>query len=180
LVIGDFNNDHQSDIGITNSATNNLVIFLGHGNGYFGYEGMYLTDSYPTSGAVGDFNNDTQLDIVVANFDSRNVGVFLGYGNGSFANQTTYVTGFGPQFVSVGDFNNDTFLDIVVAIPDNNNIGILLGYGNGSFADLQKVSLKYGSSPFMIGIGDFNNDRKLDFAVANEGTDSLSILLQTC
>jgi len=141
---------------------------------------MYLTGSSPKSVAAGDFNNDTRLDVVVANFGSNNVGVLLGYGNGSFANQMTYVTGLGPQFVSTGDFNNDTFVDIIVAIPDTNNIGILLGYGNGMFANVFKVSLNYGSSPFMIGIGDFNNDRKLDFAVANEDSDSLSILLQTC
>jgi hypothetical protein len=29
-------------------------------------------------------------------------------------------------------------------------------------------------------VGDFNNDTKLDFAVVKEGTDSLTILLQTC
>ena len=31
-----------------------------------------------------------------------------------------------------------------------------------------------------MAVGDFNNDRKLDIAVANNGTDSLNILLQTC
>ncbi len=57
---------------------------------------------------------------------------------------------------------------------------MLLGDGNGIFADLIKFSLDYGSSPFSVVVGDFNSDTKLDFAVLNEDSDSLEILLQTC
>jgi hypothetical protein len=92
----------------------------------------------------------------------------------------TYLTDSAPQFVAVIDFNSDSFLDIIVAIPDVSTIGIFLGYGNGTFADLVKFSMGYGSLPSSVVVGDFNNDRKLDFAVVNEGTDSLKILLQTC
>jgi hypothetical protein len=116
----------------------------------------------------------------VANFGRYNVGVLFGYDNGSFANQITYSVDSGPQFVAIGDFNNDTFLDITVAISDINIIGILLGYGNGIFADLVKFPIDYGSLPSSVVVGDFKDDRKLDFAVVNEGSDSLEILLQTC
>jgi hypothetical protein len=157
-----------------------VSVFLRCSNGSFENKITFATGSDPLSVAVGDFNNDTRHDIVVANYGSDNVGLFLGYGNGSFANQTTYLTDSGPQFVTVGDFNSDSFLDIIVALSDTNNIGILLGYGNGTFADLVTFSMGYGSLPFSVVVGDFNDDRKLDFAVLNEGTDSLKILLQTC
>jgi hypothetical protein len=80
----------------------------------------------------------------------------------------------------VGDFNNDTFQDIIVVISGTSEIGILLGYGNGTFADPVMLSMDYGTLPFLVAIGDFNNDRKLDFAVANQGTDNLKIRLQIC
>jgi hypothetical protein len=168
------------DIIVVNSGNDNVGVFLGYGNGLFANQTTYPTGRRPLSVAVGDFNNDIRLDIVVANFDSNNVGVLLGYGNGSFGNQTTYLTYSSPQFVTVTDFNSDSFLDIILAIPDTNNIGILLGDGSGTFADLMKISLDYGSLPFFLVIGDFNNDRKMDFGVLNEGTDSLQIRLQTC
>ncbi|CAF1690123.1 unnamed protein product, partial [Adineta ricciae] len=38
----------------------------------------------------------------------------------------------------------------------------------------------YGSQPFSVIVGDFNDDHKLDFAVANTASDSSDILLQTC
>jgi hypothetical protein len=182
FAIGDFNNDNRMDIGVANSGNHNIGIFLGYGNMSFANQVTYSTGSYssPHSVALGDFNNDTRLDIVVANYGSGNVGVFLGYENGSFENQMTYLTGAEPFFVAVGDFNNDTILDIVVANQDTNNLGILLGYGNGTFESVMLLSMGYGSHPFSVVVGDFNNDRKLDFAVANNGTDSLSILLQAC
>ncbi len=42
------------------------------------------------------------------------------------------------------------------------------------------IPLGYGSRPFSVLVGGFNGDQTLDFAVANDGTDSLYILLQTC
>ncbi len=61
-----------------------------------------------------------------------------------------------------------------------NNVVVLLEYGNGSFSSAKKVLLDYESHPIAIVTGDFNKDKNLDFAVANEGADSLRILLQTC
>jgi hypothetical protein len=182
FAIGDFNNDMHMDIAIANSGTNNVGIFLGYGNDSFTNQTIHFTGSSPRSLAVGDFNNDTRLDIVVANSNDNNVGILLGYGNGLFTNQTTYSTGISsqPYSVAVGDFDSDTLLDIIVANYRANDVVVLLGYGNGTFADPKMFSIGYGTSPFVVVGGDFNNDKKLDFAVANYGTDNLKILLQTC
>ncbi|CAF4756631.1 unnamed protein product [Rotaria sp. Silwood1] len=120
--------------------------------------------------------------MIVANYGSENVGIFLGYGNGSFTNQTVYSTGSGsyPFSVAVGDFNNDNIIDIVVVNQGTNTVGLFLGYGDGTFANLIQFSMSYGSRPFAIVVGDFNNDTKLDYAVAKDETDNLNIFLQTC
>ncbi|CAF5035540.1 unnamed protein product, partial [Rotaria sp. Silwood1] len=184
LVISDFNNDGLMDIGLVNSRANNIGIFFGYGNISFGNQVIYSTGLYssPCSMAVGDFNNDTRVDIVFASSDADSVGIILGCGNGSFGNLMMYSTNSSSSeyTLAVEDINNDTILDIVVAIHDTNYLGVLLGQGNGTFASIILFPLEYGSHPFSIVIGDFNNDRKLDFAVANNGTDSLNILLQTC
>jgi hypothetical protein len=182
FVIGDFNNDGRMDIGVSNSGNDNIGVFLGCGHIFFASQVTFSTglNSSPYSIAAGDFNNDTYLDIVVANYKSNNVGVFLGFGNGSFANQTTYLSGSEPKFVAVGDINNDMILDIIVANYGSNNLGIFLGHGDGTFVGMTLIPLEYGSHPFMVLVGDLNNDRKLDFVVAHNGTDSLHIFLQTC
>jgi hypothetical protein len=161
-------------------GSDNVDIFVAYNTGSFTNPMTFSTGSHPQSVVVVDFNNDSHLDIVVANALNDSVSVLLGYGNGSFANQITYSTGYSPQSVAVGDFDNDTILDIVVANYGTNNVGVLRGRGNNTFANIVLIPLEYGSHPFFIVIGDFNNDRKLDFAVANNGTDSLYIFLQTC
>ncbi|CAF3237129.1 unnamed protein product [Rotaria socialis] len=182
FAIADFNNDNQKDISVVNLGANNVGIFLRNSNHSFTSQKRLLTDSTPMAITVGEFNNDSFIDIVVTNYDSGNVGVFLGYGNGSFFSQKTFTTGSlsYPRAVAVGDFNNDMFVDIIVANYGINNVGILLGYGNGLFLDVNLFSMGYESLPFFVSVGDFNGDRKLDFAVINEDSDSLEIFLQTC
>ena len=184
FVIDDFNNDNRMDIVIANSGTHNIGIFLGHGNISFTNQVTYSTGEYsfPYSVAAGDLNNDNRLDIVVANYGSDNIGIFLGYGNGSFANQTTYFLPLksSPYSVAIADFNNDMILDIIVTNIARNNLVLWLGRGNSTFAPLILLPLGYGSRPFLIVVSDLNNDKKLDFAVANYGSDSLTVFLQTC
>ncbi|CAF5041041.1 unnamed protein product [Rotaria sp. Silwood1] len=138
-MLSDVNNDDIIDIGVTNSRTHNIGIFLGYGNLSFTNQLTYSTYPYlsPCSIAAGDFNNDTRVDIAFGSCDSAIVGVFLGYGDGSFGNLTAYPTGSNSTQYSlaIGDLNNDTIQDIVVANHDNNNLGILIGYGNGTFAN---------------------------------------------
>ncbi|CAF3877267.1 unnamed protein product [Rotaria sp. Silwood1] len=70
LVISDFNNDDLMDIGVVNSHTHNIGIFLGYGNISFANQMAYSTGlySFPCSMAIGDFNNDTRVDIVFVSY----------------------------------------------------------------------------------------------------------------
>ena len=170
------------DIGVANWGTHSIGIFLGYGNNSFTNQTTYPTVRYPQSIALGYLNNDAWLDIVVASSDSDNVGIFFGYGDGTFANQITYSTGVfsSPYCVTVVDLNNDNILDIVVASYGTNNVFALLGHFNGTFTGQILFDLPFEAHPFFIVAGDFNNDRKVDLAVGDHGSDSLSILLQTC
>ena len=95
LVVGDLNNDNKLDIIVANYGTNNVGVFLGHGNGTFQIQIIFTTgiNSHPYSIAIDNLNNDTYLDIVVACSGTNNVGVLLGYGNGTFTIPTKYSTG---------------------------------------------------------------------------------------
>ncbi len=181
IAAADFNNDSQLDLVVTNCYSDNVGVFLGHGDGTFGSQKLYSTGngSVPAFVAVGDFNSDNRLDIVVANYGTDNLSIFLGYGNGTFSMQATYSTGYGssPNFIVVGDLNSDNNLDIVVANSGSNNIGILCGYGNGTFSIQMVYSTGNGSVPYAVDLGDMNDDNRLDIVVTNSGTDNVGILL---
>ncbi|CAF1558042.1 unnamed protein product [Rotaria magnacalcarata] len=182
IVACDFNNDSLPDIAVANSLTDNVGIFLGHGNGNFSAKVTFSTgyNSLPESITVSDFNNDSFLDIAVANNLGNNIGIFLGYGNGTFAPQIVYSTGNGsiPAMLIVSDLNNDNRVDIAVANNGANNVGVFFGYGDGSFTDQILFSTGSGSQPDAIAVGDFNNDNRLDILVANNLDGNIMVLLR--
>jgi hypothetical protein len=181
VAVGDFNNDNRSDIIVANYWTGTISLFLGYGNGAFSSQITSSTGSSsgPWSITIGDFNNDHQLDFAVVNRWSNNLGVLVGYGNGSFSSQITYTTGSGssPWSAAVGDLNDDGHPDIAVANSGTSNVGLFYGYGNGSFTTQRSKSTIIPSNPYSVAVGDFNDDGRLDIAVANYWTNNVGIFL---
>ncbi len=81
----------------------------------------------------------------------------------------------GLRAVAVGDFNNDTWIDMVIATSLANTIRIYFGYSNITFSTSTAYSTGPNSNPYMVVVRDFNNDYRLDIAVANFGTNNVGI-----
>jgi hypothetical protein len=181
VVIGEFNNDNQSDMVVANSGTDNIQVALDYSKGAFISKITYSTgsDSYPNFVTTADFNKDNRLDIAVANFWADNINVFLGFGNESFDEASVHSTDLAsfPESLAVGDFNNDTWMDIAVANSGNDNIGILLGFDFATFLN-QTINVPGGvPTPFRLAVADFNNDHQWDIVVANRDIAIVGIYL---
>ncbi|CAF4353519.1 unnamed protein product, partial [Adineta steineri] len=79
--------------------------------------------------------------------------------------------------IAVADLNNDTWLDLVTANSNVNNIAIYYGNKNGTFIKQNEYSTGANSTPYMVTIGDLNNDHQLDIVVTNIGTNNIRIFL---
>jgi len=99
-----------------------------------------------------------------------------------FATKVDFPTGNAPWSVSIDDINGDGKPDLAVANRGSNTASILLnttptGATTPTFAT--KVDFPTGTYPSSVSIGDFNSDGLPDLAVANRGSNTASILLNT-
>ncbi len=193
IVTGDFNHDGHLDLAVLNSNPNtggaggSVSILNGQSGGTFVAGPTYAVGFIPTAIAVGDFDGDGNLDlaVVISNpnvFNPGFVTILLGSSNGSFTAQGNYAVGMVPVSIAVGDFTGDGKLDLAVgstAISLSNpqsEISILTNNGSGGFqAGPSFVTGPTGTIPVSVAAADFNDDARLDLAVALNNTTNVLI-----
>jgi hypothetical protein len=128
VALADLNGDGHLDLVTTNSSTNAVTAFLGHGDGSF-RPPVSSPVSGPRSLAVGDFNRDGVPDLVMGSATANSVSTLLGRGNGTFDPSRATALVAIPAGVAVGDFNQDGFPDIATASPSANSTSVLINDG---------------------------------------------------
>jgi hypothetical protein len=180
VAIGDVDRDGKPDLAVANSNSNTVSILIGDGAGSFSPKIDFATGSDPRSVVVGNFNGDGMPDLAVADAGANAVSVLLGTGSGGFGTRTDFATGVSPVSVAVGDFDRDGMPDLATANAGVNSASVLRGTGTASTGSfLERTELPAGTSAFAFSVAadDFNGDGTLDVAVADAGTDSVSIFM---
>lgn len=180
VAVGDINSDGKPDLVTANGTEGSVSVLFGNGLGAFSVPARYLAIAGELSSvALGDFNGDHALDVALANGYQQNVPVLLGDGAGGLKAPDYYQAGYMPATVVAGDFDVDGKLDLAVAnfgpSKVNSNVSILHGDGEGRFR--LAINLTVGNWPSALAVGDWNGDGNPDLAVANYGSNDVTILL---
>jgi predicted nucleotidyltransferase len=192
VALGDLNGDGKLDLATANFNSSTVSVLLNTtapGSTRSSFSGIqnFVTGDRAAFVTMGDLNGDGRLDLAVANFISNTVSVLLnvtptGAVTASFAANKQIATGTGPIFVTTGDVNGDGKLDLAVANFDSNDVSVLLnstGAGSNAPSFDAKQDFATGDSPLFIAVDDLNGDGKVDLAVANLDSSSVSVLLNT-
>ncbi|MGA3041686.1 MAG: choice-of-anchor tandem repeat GloVer-containing protein [Bryobacteraceae bacterium] len=176
IQLADFRGDGRLDIVVSN-GDGSLSVLLNNGQGVYGAATVIAGASGADAGniVIGDFNNDGKLDIAVTDYSQQQINVLLGNGDGTFQSPigTASPIHLNPSGLAGGDFNNDGKLDLAVTGEDySGSLVILTGNGDGTFT--AGAPYQFGtfeectteSGPYWIGVGDLNQDGKLDLAIA--------------
>ncbi len=170
----DFNADGHLDVAVGHTNT----VYIGKGDGTFIVPPRSFASATPTT-VAGDFNSDGEIDLAWGS--GASVSVVLGTGGGLFGAETSFPARGDVRSVAVGDFNRDGRQDLIAVDHSPRPFTtiydalVLLGSGDGTFSSPTRVPV--GTAPVHVVVGDFNGDQRADVAIADEGSNALSVLL---
>jgi hypothetical protein len=180
-------NNGINDLIVANGADNTVSVLLGNGDGTFETQVLYDTGADPVSIATGLFDDGTTatnsndfLDLAVANKSANTISILLGNGDGTFQAKTDIATGNSPASVVSANFHDltsSTGVDLAVANQGDNTISIFQGNGDGTFKTPTTIQLPNGFEPASLVAFDLNADGHTDLVVADEGNNTVSVLL---
>jgi len=184
VAVGDFNGDGVPDAAVTSIPfigpdVHYVSIFLGNGDGSFQPADIYVLGGrdFPVVILAADFNGDGVPDLAVATAYNTLVSVLLGLGDGHFLQLGSSAAGGSARSAAVADFNGDGVPDLAVVHGDIGiGVSVLLGRGDGYFP-LITPNFGAGGFPASVAVGDFNADGMPDLAVANSGSNNVSVLI---
>jgi FG-GAP-like repeat len=95
ITIADFDNDHQMDIAIANSGTDNIDILAQYSDDVRKFQTTITHStgqhSSPHGIAAADFDRNDQLDIAVANYANHSIMIILNPTNQILTQSYTYL-----------------------------------------------------------------------------------------
>lgn len=166
VAFADFDNDGDTDLGLTDGPSGAVRIVLGHGDGTLDARRFIPVDedSDLRDVKLGDFDGDGQLDLVAFQWSEDGVQFWRGDGEGSFDFISASPVSREPEALLTGDLNNDEVPDLVGV----SRLGIhaYLSDGTGSFELAH--GLETDETEDMAALGFLNGDGILDIAFPSD------------
>ena len=170
---GDYDNDGDPDLFVTNREGQNNSLYRNEGNGIFTKitSGKIVNDGgNSNSSSWVDIDNDNNLDLFVVNFNEANF-LYMNNGDGSFTKIETGVIVTEVTFSICGiwgDYDNDNDPDLFIANAGSRNNSLYRNDNGGQFVKITSGAIvNDGGSALGGSWGDYNNDSYLDLFVTN-------------
>jgi uncharacterized protein YjdB len=186
IAIGDIDGNGKPDLVVANYLSNTVSVFRNNsfsGSISFAARVDFIVGPGPRSVAIGDMDGDGRPDLAICGegpdvvYTLRNrsaVGTIV------FDPLTNFPVGINPTYVTIGDADGDNKPDMIVANGGSASVSVLRNTSSiGSINFAAKLDFASGVFPRHIAWGDVDGDGKPDMAVANNWSNSVSVLRNT-
>lgn len=195
VALGDFNGDGKVDLAVTLYVTNEIAIFQGDGQGGFSEVQRFSSRGrLPNRIHAADMNGDNVTDLVVSHGSPDDaLVIFHGSADFRFGLSQELMLGenrealeFGIHDFTVADFNQDGHPDLAAACYESGTVEVLLAGESGAARVLayRRESFRFGkvdqnARPRALCAADFDNNGRVDLAVALWNVNAVGLLLNT-
>jgi len=187
LVAVELSGDGAVDFAVANHGSSSVSVFRNRGDGTFEPQDVHplapvlSSKPAPTAIVAIDLLNDGWMDLITANAESATLSVKFNEGEGQFSAGTEYYATKGVNSLTTGDFDVDAKDDLWMA-SNSGLVAVMTDRGDGSLDETVLHSFVAGKQARAIVSADWNNDGKLDVAVANPAPEDgyVRILPRTC
>lgn len=192
VIVADVNGDGKPDV-LTATMHDCVVSVLlntttsGSSTASFADVQTFAVGSSPWALAAVDLNGDGKPDVAVVNIDDNTASVLInttttGSNTAGFVDQQVIAVGNVPQSIAAGDLNGDGKPDLVVVGQADETVSVMINATVASsttadFATTQIFSAATGSHS--VAIADVNGDGAPDIVVADTGSASAAVLVNT-
>jgi len=171
MSLADVTGDGLADLITPNP--DHVAVLVAEGDGGFRPRATLPAPFGPFSVVAADLNGDGRRDVAAASGEGAGLlAIWHGLADGSFRAAGRYEIASGPTKSAAADLTGDGSAEVLVASYAGGEVAVLVG---GDAPVLQRIEID--GNPYGVATGDFDGDGRVDFALANDGVDYVSVFL---
>lgn len=171
MILVDINGDGEIDLVTPNP--DHVSVLIGDGRGGFAQDTVLRPGFGPFSVIAADFNGDGLTDLAGGSGEGAGaLAVWFGSTAAVFRGAGDYDLAVGPTKLAAADLTGDGRAEVIVTSYMGGEVAVLMSGDRPTLYRFDTAGYAYG-----VATGDFDGDGRIDFAIANEGVDYITVFL---